>query len=185
MIDDHHRIAIGKLGGIAERQRRRRQRHDGAHEAESRRVVVRHHARGKDLAPLIDEAHFVRLDDQVADRDDESVVPDDDAGALAFLSERRAAARIGNCPHAHLEDRLEEPFAHRGPTDSRTRLWRRRVRSPRLRPVRRRGSAIGVSTAVDISAAAPTSTRAGTPAGDIARRRRAMATSSSGDTAPI
>ena len=60
------------------------------------------------LPLLVDETHLVRFDDQVADRDDQAVVADHDAGALALLAERRAAARVGHCARLDLDDRLEE-----------------------------------------------------------------------------
>ena len=95
MIDDHHRIARGELRRIAERQRRRRERCDGADEAEAGRMVVGDDARRNALALLVDETHFVGFDDQIADRDDQSVVADHDASAFALLAESRAAARVG------------------------------------------------------------------------------------------
>ena len=73
-------------------------------------MVVGDDARGKDASLLVDEAHLVGLDDQVADRHDETVVADHDTGALAFLSEGRAAARVRHRSGTDLEDRFEEPF---------------------------------------------------------------------------
>jgi hypothetical protein len=74
-------------------------------------VVVSDDARRKHVTLLVDEAHLVGLDDQVADGHEETVVADDYTRALAFLPEGRAAARVGHRADAHLKIDLKKRSA--------------------------------------------------------------------------
>jgi hypothetical protein len=62
---------------------------------------------------MVDHVHVVSFDDQIADREDQTVVADHDAGALALGPERRRAPRIRHGAHRHFNDRVEKSVGRR------------------------------------------------------------------------
>jgi hypothetical protein len=60
------------------------------------------------MALIIDDVDLVRFDDQIADRQDQPLVVDNDTGSLAVGAQRSGAARVGQRVGPHLDQGGEE-----------------------------------------------------------------------------
>ena len=74
-------------------------------QAKAGRMIVGEHARRVAAAARIGHLDRIRLDDQVADRQDQPVLADDRARSLALAAERRVAAGVGDGDGLHAHQR--------------------------------------------------------------------------------
>src|SRR6185369_8082366 len=88
------RLVGGDRRRDAERRRRDAERRERLHETEAGSLVVGDDAGGNAATVAGDELDLVGLEDEVADRQDDAVVADQDARALALLAERRDRACV-------------------------------------------------------------------------------------------
>ena len=106
-LTTEQRLARLERGRVAERERRYVERPLRAEQAEAALVIVGDDVGCDRLGPDARDRHLARLEDQIADGQDQTAVVDHSTTALALGAERRGGARIGRDQRTDLHDARE------------------------------------------------------------------------------
>ena len=123
-----HLIAELRLARSSELERRTIERAQRLHQAEAGLAIDRERVSGGDAAFGVGEPDALGLHDQIADRQHQTALADDDAAARPLLAQRLGGESVLGNRRLHRDDRFERAIQiDAGASDSAGRLAVRRV----------------------------------------------------------